>query len=79
MELDDRMSEIADFCGDELPAQLMSAKNVLTLTYVLKSAIHRHQQLSSSQNANGNGNEDGKGQQQGNSPGNGDNFGWVGC
>lgn len=33
------MSKIHDFCGDELPAQLMSAKNVLTLTYVLKSAF----------------------------------------
>ncbi|KAL3110030.1 hypothetical protein niasHT_015633 [Heterodera trifolii] len=37
--LSDRMSKIHDFCGDELPAQLMSAKNVLTLTYVLKSAF----------------------------------------
>uniref|UniRef100_A0A183CRY0 CUB domain-containing protein n=1 Tax=Globodera pallida TaxID=36090 RepID=A0A183CRY0_GLOPA len=37
--LADRMSKIHDFCGDELPAQLMSAKNVLTLTYVLKSAL----------------------------------------
>uniref|UniRef100_A0A915MLJ7 CUB domain-containing protein n=1 Tax=Meloidogyne javanica TaxID=6303 RepID=A0A915MLJ7_MELJA len=33
------MSKIFEFCGDELPAQLMSANNVLTLTYVLKSAL----------------------------------------
>uniref|UniRef100_A0A1I8BND7 CUB domain-containing protein n=1 Tax=Meloidogyne hapla TaxID=6305 RepID=A0A1I8BND7_MELHA len=33
------MSKIVEFCGDELPAQLMSANNVLTLTYVLKSAF----------------------------------------
>ena len=39
------MSKIVDFCGDELPAQLMSAKNVLTLTYVLKSALMRQQQI----------------------------------
>uniref|UniRef100_A0A915P3I0 Uncharacterized protein n=1 Tax=Meloidogyne floridensis TaxID=298350 RepID=A0A915P3I0_9BILA len=37
--LNERMSKIFEFCGDELPAQLMSANNVLTLTYVLKSAL----------------------------------------
>ncbi|KAL7073331.1 hypothetical protein ACQ4LE_007444 [Meloidogyne hapla] len=37
--LNERMSKIVEFCGDELPAQLMSANNVLTLTYVLKSAF----------------------------------------
>uniref|UniRef100_A0A915P790 CUB domain-containing protein n=1 Tax=Meloidogyne floridensis TaxID=298350 RepID=A0A915P790_9BILA len=38
-KLNERMSKIFEFCGDELPAQLMSANNVLTLTYVLKSAL----------------------------------------
>ncbi|KAE9550587.1 hypothetical protein FO519_006193 [Halicephalobus sp. NKZ332] len=32
-----RMSKISDFCGSEIPPPLMSAKNILTLDYVVKS------------------------------------------
>uniref|UniRef100_A0AC34QXB8 CUB domain-containing protein n=1 Tax=Panagrolaimus sp. JU765 TaxID=591449 RepID=A0AC34QXB8_9BILA len=32
-----RMSKIFDFCGSEIPPPLMSAKNILTLEYVVKS------------------------------------------
>uniref|UniRef100_A0A915DRB9 CUB domain-containing protein n=2 Tax=Ditylenchus dipsaci TaxID=166011 RepID=A0A915DRB9_9BILA len=32
-----RMSKIYDFCGRELPPQLMSTKNLLTLDYVVRS------------------------------------------
>lgn len=36
------MSKIADFCGSrELPPQLMSARNVLTLDYIVKSVGFR--------------------------------------
>lgn len=32
-----RMSKIFDFCGSEIPPSVMSAKNILTLDYVVKS------------------------------------------
>ena len=32
-----RMSKIYDFCGAEIPPPLMSAKNILTLDYIVKS------------------------------------------
>uniref|UniRef100_A0A7E4WA20 CUB domain-containing protein n=1 Tax=Panagrellus redivivus TaxID=6233 RepID=A0A7E4WA20_PANRE len=32
-----RMSKIDDFCGSEIPPPLMSAKNILTLDYVVKT------------------------------------------
>uniref|UniRef100_A0AC35FRC4 CUB domain-containing protein n=1 Tax=Panagrolaimus sp. PS1159 TaxID=55785 RepID=A0AC35FRC4_9BILA len=32
-----RMSKIYDFCGSEIPPPLMSAKNILTLDYIVKS------------------------------------------
>lgn len=35
------MSKIYDFCETELPPQLMSAKNLLTLDYVVKSLNSR--------------------------------------
>lgn len=34
-----RMSKIYDFCGHELPPQLMSAKNLLTLDYVIRNGV----------------------------------------
>lgn len=36
------MSKVSDFCGSrELPPQLMSARNVLTLDYIVKSVGFR--------------------------------------
>lgn len=32
-----RMSKVTDFCGSEMPPRLMSARNILTLDYVVKS------------------------------------------
>uniref|UniRef100_A0A914DUX5 CUB domain-containing protein n=1 Tax=Acrobeloides nanus TaxID=290746 RepID=A0A914DUX5_9BILA len=36
-----RMSKISDFCGSEMPPQLMSARNILTIEYFIKSANSR--------------------------------------
>lgn len=33
-----RMSKVQDFCRDELPPAVISAKNLLTLDYVVKNA-----------------------------------------
>jgi hypothetical protein len=62
------MSKIVDFCGDELPAQLMSAKNILTLTYVLKSALMKHHHFLEEQQ---------NGEKGTIGTGTGDHFGWV--
>lgn len=74
------MSKINDFCGDELPAQLMSAKNVLTLTYVLKSALTSRQRQNYGRRRpwpqnDGEGEEEDQDQQQQRS---GAQYGWVG-
>lgn len=36
-----RMSKISDFCGSETPPRLMSAGNILTIEYFIKSANSR--------------------------------------